>query len=140
LTLFLDASVLLAATGSEEGASRIVFQRATTQGWNLRSSPYAIAEAERNLHKLGAGSTAAWPALRSQLEIVSDVFTVDRPVLLVRAKDRPILYTALAWAEVLLTLDRHDFGEVLGSALYGLQIFTPGAFLERERAAGRLSV
>ena len=44
----------------------------------------------------------------------------------------------LAWAEVLLTLDRADFGTMIGGAFYGLSVMTPGMFLESERAAGRL--
>jgi len=45
---------------------------------------------------------------------------------------------AAAWAEVLLTLDRGDFGPMMGSGFYGLDVFTPADFLGRERAAGRL--
>ena len=52
--------------------------------------------------------------------------------------DRPILFSALAWSDVLLTLDRGDFGELLGKTFYELWVLTPGAFLEQERAAGRL--
>jgi hypothetical protein len=70
---------------------------------------------------------------------VDDVLTLDRAVVFEPAKDRPILFTALAWADVLLTLDRADFGALLGSTFYGLAIVTPGLFLERERAAGRLN-
>jgi hypothetical protein len=51
---------------------------------------------------------------------------------------RPILFSALAWADVLLTLDRADFGKRLNTTFYGLAILTPGMFLERERASGRL--
>ena len=54
------------------------------------------------------------------------------------ARDRPILFTASAWAEVLLTLDRRDFADLLGTSFYGLAILKPGDFLQRERAAGRL--
>jgi hypothetical protein len=57
---------------------------------------------------------------------------------LVPAKDRPILFTAAAWSDVLLTLDRRDFGELLGGQFYGLPIMKPGDFLKRERTAGRL--
>ena len=39
---------------------------------------------------------------------------------------------------MLLTLDRGDFGALMGTGFYGLDILTPGDFLERERAAGRL--
>jgi hypothetical protein len=54
------------------------------------------------------------------------------------AKDRPILFTALAWADVLLTLDRNDFGALLGGASYGLSIHPRN--VSRARACGRQSV
>ena len=63
---------------------------------------------------------------------------MDRPVVFEPAKDRPILFTAAAWATVLLTLDVGDFGKLVESGFYHLAISTPGAFLGRERAAGRL--
>jgi hypothetical protein len=45
----------------------------------------------------------------------------------------------MAWADVLLTLDRGDFETLLGTSFYGLPILTPGAFLRRERDSGRLT-
>ena len=51
---------------------------------------------------------------------------------------RSILFTASAWADVLLTLDRRDFAGLLGTSFYGLAILRPGEFLRMERAAGRL--
>jgi hypothetical protein len=53
------------------------------------------------------------------------------------AKDKPSLFGALAWADVLLTLDRGDFQTLLGNSVYGMPVLTPGAFLERERTNGR---
>jgi hypothetical protein len=41
-------------------------------------------------------------------------------------------------ADVLLTLDRGDFGGLTEKPFYGLLVFKPGAFLECERSAGRL--
>jgi hypothetical protein len=38
--LFLDTSVLLAASGSGEGASRFVVTEAAAHGWELVSSDY----------------------------------------------------------------------------------------------------
>jgi len=66
------------------------------------------------------------------------VWTMDRPAVFGPAKDRPVLFTAAAWAQVLLTLDSGDFGAVMGTGFYGLDVIMPGNFLERERAAGRL--
>ena len=60
------------------------------------------------------------------------------PVVFGPSKDRPILFTAAAFGDVLLTLDRNDFGPLMGTGFYGLAVLTPGNFLRRERAAGRL--
>jgi hypothetical protein len=61
-----------------------------------------------------------------------------QPVVFPVAKDRPVLFSALAWADTLLTLDQADFARLLGGDFYGLPILRPGALLERERSAGRL--
>ena len=53
-------------------------------------------------------------------------------------RDSPILFTALAWAEVLLTLDKSDFADMLGGTFYELTVLLPYDFLARERVAGRL--
>jgi hypothetical protein len=67
------------------------------------------------------------------------VLTLDRAAVFPAGKDRPVLFGALAWADVLLTLDRADFGALLGGEFYGLHVLSPAAFLRRERSAGRLS-
>ena len=129
--------MLLAACGSERGASRLLFQRAAERDWELLTTHYAINEVETNLPDLGAVAAEAWPNLLQQITLVPNVLTADRPVVFSPSKDRPILLSALAWADVLLTLDRADFGELLGQQFYELSVLTPGSFLERERAAGR---
>ena len=138
MRLFLDASVLLAAAGSPNGASRALFSYAAAQDWVLISSPYALNEVLRNLSKLPASATADWLGLRPQITVVDDVVSLDRPVIFAASKDRPILFTALAWAHVLLTLDKSDFADVLGGTFYELTVLLPYDFLARERAAGRL--
>jgi hypothetical protein len=69
---------------------------------------------------------------------MDDVLTLDRPAVFLAGKDRPILFSAMAWADILLTLDRADFGGLMDSPFYGLLVFKPGVFLERERTAGQL--
>ena len=101
-------------------------------------SPYVEAEVEANLPRLAMTAPQDWSQLRAELSFVSDVWTMDRPAVFGPAKDRPVLFTATAWAEVLLTLDRNDFGPVMGRKFYGLDVLIPGAFLERERSFGRL--
>jgi hypothetical protein len=80
----------------------------------------------------------AWTALRSKLKIEDDVLTFDWPLVFDVTKDKPVLCTALACADVLLTLDRRDFGSLLGQTVYDLLVQTPGEFLRIERQAGRL--
>ena len=139
MRLFLDASVLLAASGSATGASRHIFRVAPANAWSLVATPYVVEEVLHNLPLLSATATSAWARLRSALWIRDDVLTLDRAVVFPASKDRPVLFGALAWADALLTLDRGDFGGLLGGEFYGLPVLTPGAFLARERSAGRLS-
>jgi predicted nucleic acid-binding protein len=49
MKLFLDTSVLLAASGSAAGASREVFRMARQCGWELVATPYVLEEVLRNL-------------------------------------------------------------------------------------------
>jgi predicted nucleic acid-binding protein len=102
VNLFLDTSVLLAACGSAKGSSRAIFHLAAAAGWTLMSSPYALSEVLRNLGKLPAAATAEWVRLRQQLRIVDDVVSLDRAVVFFASKDRPILFTALAWSDALM--------------------------------------
>ena len=138
MRLFLDTSVLLAACASRGGASREIFRRCREQGWRLVSTPYATEEVTRNLPKFPVAASSEWVRLRPHLRIRDNVLTLDRPVVFPPGKDRPILFGALAWADVLLTLDRGDFASLLGTTFYSLLVLKPGVFLKRERAAGRL--
>jgi len=137
--IFLDTSVLLAACRSKSGASRAILDIVEKQGWKLIASPWVRNEVERNLSKFPFESTATWVGLRSRISLIDDLVSIDRALVFPASKDRPILITALAWADVLLTLDREDFIKVLGSSCYGLPIMLPAEFLIRERNQGRLN-
>ncbi|NCX98093.1 MAG: hypothetical protein EBX35_05860, partial [Planctomycetia bacterium] len=125
------------AAASAEGASRELFQRASMRDWRLITTPYAVDEVNRNLAVFTAPVTVAWLRLRSRLDLVDDVLTIDRPAVFPVNKDRPILFSALATADVLLTLDRADFGRLLGTQFYGLAIMTPGMWLMEDHDSGR---
>ena len=138
MRLFLDASVMLAACGSATGASRGVFRHAEAQGWILITVPYALHEVFNNLGDFPPAASAEWARLRQVLLVMDDVLTVDRPVVFPAGKDRPILFSALAWSDLLLTLDRGDFAPLLGQSFHGLRVMKPGQFLRQERESGRL--
>jgi predicted nucleic acid-binding protein len=138
MRLFLDTSVLLAASGSATGASREIFRLASQNNWLPIATPYVVDEVLRNLSHFPLLASSDWIRLRQQIIIMDDVLTIDRPAVFDPSKDRPILFGALAWADVLLTHDRGDFGGLIGSEFYGLPVLTPGQFLENERRLNRL--
>lgn len=140
MRLFLDTSVILAACGSATGASRLILEFAGVNGWTMLSSRYGLAEVVRNLADFGQAAIAAWPRIQSRLDLTDDVLVIDRPAVFTVGKDRPILFTAYKYADVLLTLDRQDFIRAIGARFYHLEILTPGAFVKRERGAGRLRI
>ena len=138
MKLFLDTSVLLAAANSATGSSRAIFDLAPTQNWQLISCPYSLNEVRRNLPRLPAAATTDWQRLRPRLVVHEDVLSLNRPVIFSASKDRPILFSALAWADFLLTLDKGDFHDLLGGEFYGLKVCLPYDFLAEERGLGRL--
>jgi hypothetical protein len=119
------------------GASREIFRRAVSDGWTLLTTPYVIDEVLRNLDRLPPSATDDWSAIGRQLSVRPDVLTLDRPSVFGPAKDRPVLFSALAWADVLLTLDEGDFGHLMNQGFYGLRVMRPGRFLEEQRPAQR---
>lgn len=140
MRLFLDTSVLLAAAGSARGASRFLIREAAAQGWELVSSTWCADETRKNLSKVGRASALAWKTqIEPRMRFVLDAVSLDKPLVFPKAKDRPVVITALATRAVwLLTLDTGDFHTKLGREVYGLKIGTPGEFLLEQRNAGIL--
>ncbi len=68
--------------------------------------------------------------MQSRIEWVPNALTSKKPLLLAASKDKPVLISALAAkSEVLLTLDKRDFGILLGTTVYGMLVSTPRDFL-----------
>lgn len=131
MRLFLDTSVLLAAAGSANGASRHLVSKGKKHGLPLLSSPYCLAETNQNISKLGKLASEDWHSfVRPRIQLVQDCTTIDLPLVFSAAKDRPVVISALAakchW---LLTLDREDFGPYFATGIYGMRVATPGTFL-----------
>ena len=102
------------------------------------ASPWVLRETRLNLAQKSPEAVRDWVALRTMLTIEEDELTLDWPIVFEASKDKPVLFSALACADVLLTLDRRDFGMFLGGTAYGLRVSTPGEFLRTEREEGRL--
>jgi len=135
MTLFLDTSVLLSSCGSEKGASRHVCERGSEHGWDLITSGYCRNETLRNLPRLGPKGLQAWERIiEPRIDLVPDVISFDKALVFEKAKDGPVLISALAaGAEFLLTLDRTDFHTTLGAQVYGMYVRTPAEFLTEQR-------
>ncbi len=139
MRLFLDTSVLLAAAGSGRGASRFLITEASAQGWVLISVDYCDEEARRNLAKIGASETTWRKIVAPALQFTTVRLALDRPLVFPKAKDRPVVISALAArCDWLLTLDETDFHGNLGREIYGMGIATPGEFLIEQRQQGLL--
>ena len=101
---------------------------------------YVLREVERNLReRLPVTANRECQMLRPSLSVVADELTHPWPVVFPAAKDRPVLFTAAAMAEVLLTLDQTGFGALMTTGFYGLAVMKPGDFLQRERLLGRFA-
>ena len=140
MILFLDSSTLLSAAGSAKGAARFVILEAKARRWELVSSDYCAEETRRNLPKLGRSAATAWAhQIAPLVPLVRASLTLDKVLLFPKAKDRPVVITALAVrADWLLTLDETDFHGRLGPQVYGLRLAIPGEFLMEQRAQGML--
>lgn len=140
MKLFLDTSVILAAAGSARGASRFVVEQADANHWTLLTTEYCLEEARRNVRKVGPkASSILVQSIAHKLSVVPTELAFDQALIFPKAKDRPVLLSALgAEADILLTLDEADFQRVIGSRVYNLAVSTPGLFLIAEREAGRI--
>lgn len=140
MKLFLDSSVMLAASGSPTGASRLVLEEADDNEWRLVTSLYCIEETRRNLAKFSSEAEQAFHAeVVPSLEVETTAYVIDRPLVFPVTKDRPVVASALALkCYVLLTLDRADFQSLLGEQIYGMWILTPGDWIRRWRTGSMM--
>ena len=120
------------------GASRYVVENADSKDWELVSSLYCREETLRNLCKLGLDAENYFSVrIERGIKWKTDVVVRDRIVMFPKAKDRPVILTALAeQCAVLLTLDRVDFQKSVGGQFYAMAIRTPGDWLIELRDKG----
>ena len=97
MDLFLDTSVLLSACGSDKGASRFILESALAYEWNLISADYCREETFRNLSKLGENAQDYFERRLDRLiDWQLNALTADDIIVFEKAKDRPVLISALA--------------------------------------------
>lgn len=117
MRLFLDSSVVLAACGRPSGASCYLFHLAPRLQWSLLTSPYVGQEIEKNLGlRLPRSARSEWQQLEPILQRVADVVSFTWPTVIGAPKDRPVLFTAAAFSDVLLTLTQRCSGHSIATA------------------------
>lgn len=121
--VFLDANVLFsAAWRSDAGLTRL---------WEIKelhlvTSPYATAEAERNL---ASKRPEALPRLEVRIETTNAFCLLDDGHGLPPKDERILAAAAASQCQVLLTGDIEDFGHALGRTLQGVRVLTPAMLL-----------
>jgi len=126
--LFLDANVLFsAAYRADNGILRLWRLRAI----EIMTSRYACEEARRNLPE-----SEQRDRLESLLEGVRIIEHSGHPPIeseqQLPEKDRPILRAAVHSAAThLITGDITHFGRFFGTAVEGIRVLTPGAYLSQ---------
>ena len=136
--LFLDASVLIAAAGSEQGGSSLILAICRENKAQAVGSRIVLLEAERNIReKLGGDALLRYyqQVANLDLELVSPPTPgeCEAQARIINAKDAHVLAAAVKGrVDVLLTLDRkHFFTRQVRDAGLPFAIMTPGDYLRR---------
>jgi predicted nucleic acid-binding protein len=111
MRVFLDANILFSAAYSAAGSAGLLLSIGRAAGLKFVTCQQAAVEAELNLERKAPQALASWPQVLAQVQILIDA-EADRCPIPIRAKDRPILASAIAGnCDALVTGDRRDFGE-----------------------------
>jgi predicted nucleic acid-binding protein len=145
--IFLDANVIIAASASSSGASRVITRLAARhEDITLLATEYAWDEAERNLQRHKPDSLADFYKLKTHIGVIiepSNVLVMHLASYLPRRKqlppkDWPILAGAIsAAADFLITHDAQHFGPLYGEKVYGVEIQRPSTVLARLQRPAR---
>src|SRR2546429_493174 len=85
---------------------------------NCRRATYVFQEVAANMHRVPAEAAVEWPILAERLVVMRDLTSFEYAAVFTPGRDRPILFTAAGWADVLLTWDRQHFGPFFESGFY----------------------
>lgn len=135
MRVFLDANVLFSMALAGASPLRLFCRLAETGACQLIASPYAIDEARRNIARKRPGSAAGLDKLIAEISVCAEgdaeLVRWARSVGLPE-KDAPILAAAArANADILVTGDRADFGNLFARKLRGVTVLPPRAALEQ---------
>jgi predicted nucleic acid-binding protein len=125
--VFLDANVLFSASQPGSAFFRLVLLAKARA--SVLASDLAIEEARRNIR---LKRTAWQPTFETVLEGIEVVASTLFPLPVdLDEKDRPLLCAAIkARAELFVTGDRRDFGQLFGMSVLGVEVIPPKRLAE----------
>lgn len=138
--IFLDSSVLYAATLSAKGGSRRILEEAAERNLKLVITPYVLEEVRQSLQTKNPESTQKFDALLNQYQLSVIKNPSEKEVVqfislrVVPENDAPILAGARkAGATHLLTLDKKHFlsPNTLEQVKGYFKISTPGDYIRK---------
>ena len=121
MLIYLDANIIFSGSNPESNMNR--FLSLLSDKHTLVSSPYAIAEAERNIFAKRSQWIDGHEAVKKMIRVVKDEpLKVDARL---PDKDKPILGAAIsAKCNYLLTGDKRDFGHLYDKEIEGVTIIS----------------
>lgn len=126
MRVFVDSTVISAASVSPRSSSRKILERAQDRGWRLVTSLDCRTEVRRKLERRGTSGQRWWARAESRFLWASFPLTDEHPVLRAAAKANPVLMSAIIdRSALLLTNDRRSFVHLIGQRVYGVWITTP---------------
>lgn len=128
MLIYLDANILFSGSNPESNLHR--FLKVLAENHTLVSSPYAIAEAEKNIYAKRQQWISTYTATTKELiTVVKDApLSVD---VSLPEKDKPIMGAAIsAKCDYLLTGDKRDFGHLYEKQVHGVMVVSVLALAE----------
>jgi putative PIN family toxin of toxin-antitoxin system len=141
--IFIDSSVLVAASASKNGASAFILGLCRKEKIKGLVSSDVIKEAQKNVNlKLGhlEKERLTFYLKKSNLYLLPDpeVESIYECEAVIEKKDAPVLAAALnSQADFLITLDRkHFLNQKVANFIKPMEILTPGDFIKTIRISG----
>jgi len=135
--VFVDTSVLFAASHSRSGSAHDLVRAAVRREVDLWASQYVLDEVTRNLGRKSPGGLLVLESitLAGLLPVLDpDLERIERIAELIERKDAPVIAGALAvGASIVVTYDRRHLlsrAELIRST-FGLDVVTPDEVLRR---------
>ena len=136
--IFLDTSVLLSACGSDKGASRFIIESANQYNWVRQVRTIAAKKPHETWTNSARTRGLLTKHLDQQIDWQLDALTSDDIILFDKAKDRPVLISALYRNQMPYSLWTEQTSTTTGAAVLRHCNSHSGEWLMEQRESGAL--